>query len=64
MSIKKNRDYLQKLDEFLACFDPEELIRDGVQLIRFRYQKKNKKEIVKTFTPDQLREERAKRCNF
>jgi len=55
---------LKKLDEFLACFDPEELIKDGIQLIRFRYQKRNKKEIIRVFTMDELKKERAKRCNL
>lgn len=64
MELKKDKEYLKRLDEFLACFDPEELIRDGVQLIRFRYQKRNKKEIVKIFTIDELKKQRAKKCNL
>jgi hypothetical protein len=54
---------LQKLDEFLGLFDPEELIRDGIDLIRFRYEHRGKK-ITRTFTPHTLKEEKEKRaCN-
>lgn len=61
--IKKDKEYFKKLDEFLSCFDPEELIRDGIDLIRFRYQKKDQ-EIIQNFTMDELKKEREKRCNL
>jgi hypothetical protein len=63
MTKKQEKHYLQKLDEFLGLFDPEELIRDGIDLIRFRYEYRGKK-ITRTFTPHTLKEEKEKRaCN-
>lgn len=64
MTIRpKNKHFLEKLDEFLAAFDPEELLRDGIDLIKFNYRKGSIR-YTETFNPEQLRKERGRRCNL
>ena len=57
--MRENKEYLKKLDEFLASMDVEELIRDGINLIRFRYQKGGI-EIIKSYTITELKKEQKK----
>ena len=40
--LKKDQGFLSKLDEVLALIDPEEMIRDGVQYLKFRHEEKGK----------------------
>jgi len=66
MTQKEKKHFLQVLDEFLACFDPEELIRDGIQFVKFRYEHRGKK-IEKLYTPETLKQEQERRketCNM
>lgn len=49
MTPQDKKDFLDKLDEFLALIDPEQMIRDGYQFIRFRYLTKSGEEITETF---------------
>lgn len=60
MTQREKTDYLKRLDEFLACFDPEEMIRDGIQFIKFRYHHRGKK-IEKLYTPETLKLEKQER---
>jgi len=57
----KDKEILQKLDDFLNAFDVEELIRDGVQLLKFRFEKNNKR-YEESFTINQFKQERIKKC--
>jgi hypothetical protein len=59
---KETKRYLEALDEFLAMFDPEELIRDGIKLIKFRYQKRNGRFKEQYFTPLDIKKKRGIRC--
>lgn len=52
-SVKK--DMLSKFDDFLSMFDVEELIRDGVSLVKFRYNRFGVDRTI-SLTPDQLKE--------
>jgi hypothetical protein len=62
--MSKDKDYLKRLDEFLSCFDPEEMIRDGIHFIKFKYESRGKK-ITKTYTPATLKAEKEQRaCNI
>lgn len=61
--MTNKQHYLQKLDEFLAVFDPEQMVRDGIHFIKFKYEHRGKK-ITKTYTPETLKSEKEKRaCN-
>jgi len=53
----RDKEFLRRLDEFLAAFDPEELIRDGIKAIRFHYNHKGVK-YSEDFTMDKLKDER------
>ena len=58
------KDYLKRLDEFLAAFDVEELIKDGIEIISFRYQK-NGNDIQKVFTINEFEKVKEQRkCNL
>jgi len=64
--MTQKQEYLKRLDEFLACFDPEEMVKDGINYIKFNYHHRGKK-ITKTYTPETLKlekEERKKACNI
>jgi hypothetical protein len=62
MTQKEKKQFMQALDEFLACFDPEEMVRDGVQFIKFRYHARGKK-IERVYTPETLRTAKEQREN-
>lgn len=55
ISRKVAKDMLVRFDEFLAMMDVEELIRDGVDLVKFRYCKHGV-DVTTVFTPDEIRE--------
>lgn len=59
MNRPRTKHFLTKLDEFLAAFDPEELVKEGIQAIRFRY-KHGKHDYTETFTPTKIEQERKK----
>lgn len=48
-------DMLEKFDRFLSMFDAEELIKDGVSLVKFHY-KKNGIDQEIYLTPDDIKE--------
>lgn len=62
MKRPKTKKFLIALDEFLACFDPAELIRAGINRVKFNYDHPGEK-YSETFTLTQLEKERKKACN-
>ena len=59
----KDKEILKKLDEFLNAFDVEELIKEGVQMIKFKFNQPGK-EYQETFTINQFKKERQNKCKF
>jgi len=58
--------FLKKLDEFLSCFDPEELVKDGIHFVKFNYDygKNYTDRYTEIFSIEQLKKEREQNAIY